>query len=169
MAANKRALKAIETTAKASADRIGGKPLHIPVGNLVLLRDHPEGRNKIQDNYKSELFVVADHHADPNVYVIKPVTGSDKLRVINRRQLFDLKRSQAITETEDMDSDPNEVEENVPVVDQVPHYNPKPKQKDLTKTHSHPYNTRLKGKTSAIFCYMPVNSDDEDEVLYTHL
>ena len=47
MAANKRALKHIKTSAKKSADHVGGKPLTIPVGNLVLLRDHPEGRNKI--------------------------------------------------------------------------------------------------------------------------
>ena len=39
--------------------------------NLVLLRDHPEGQNKIQDNWKSELFVVVDHHKDPNVYIIE--------------------------------------------------------------------------------------------------
>ena len=49
--------------------RAHGKTLHIPIGNLVLLRDHPEGHNKIQDNYKSELFIVIVHHKDPNVYV----------------------------------------------------------------------------------------------------
>ena len=30
----------------------------IPVGNLVLLRDHPKGRCKIQDRNKLELFKV---------------------------------------------------------------------------------------------------------------
>ena len=68
MAANKHALKNIKASAKKSADHVGGKPLAIPVGNFVLLRDHPEGTNKIQDNYKSELFVVSEHHQDPNVY-----------------------------------------------------------------------------------------------------
>ena len=55
MAVNKHALKNIKANAKKSADRVGGKPLTIPVGNLVLLRDHPEGCNKIQDNYKSDI------------------------------------------------------------------------------------------------------------------
>ena len=84
VAANKRALKHIKTSAKKSADRVGGKPLTIPVGNLVLLRDHPEGCNKIQDNYKSELFVVSDHHQDPNVYYITPLSGKGPVCKVNR-------------------------------------------------------------------------------------
>ena len=47
--------------------------LHILVGNLVPLRDHPEGHNKIQDSCKSELFVVVDCHKDPNVNIIQPL------------------------------------------------------------------------------------------------
>ena len=43
MSANRRALKHIKQSAKKSQIRTGGKPLQIPVGNLVLLRDHPEG------------------------------------------------------------------------------------------------------------------------------
>ena len=96
MAANKWALKHIKTSAKKSADRVGGKPLTIPVGNLVLLRDHPEGRNKIQDNYKSELFIVSDHHQDPNVYYITPLSGKGPVRKVNRRQLFDSRRPDAV-------------------------------------------------------------------------
>ena len=57
MSANRWALKHIKQSAKKSQIRTGGKTLQIPVGNLVLLRDHPEGCNKIQDNYKSELFI----------------------------------------------------------------------------------------------------------------
>ena len=55
MSANRWALKHIKQSAKKSQIRRGGKSLQIPIGNLVLLRDHPEGCNKIQDNYKSEL------------------------------------------------------------------------------------------------------------------
>ena len=54
---------------------VGGSPLNIPKDNLVLLRDHPEGRHKIQDNYKSELFVVVSKHKDPNVYTMHPLCG----------------------------------------------------------------------------------------------
>ena len=52
-----------------------GSPLDIPKDNLVLVRDHPEGRCKIQDNYKSELFMVVWKHKDPNVYIIHPLCG----------------------------------------------------------------------------------------------
>ena len=50
MSANQHALKHIKQMAKQSVVRAGGKPLQIPVGNLVLLRDHSDGQNKIQDN-----------------------------------------------------------------------------------------------------------------------
>ena len=49
LAANRWALKRMKTSAEKSVSRAGGKALNIPIGNLVLLRDHPEGRNKIQD------------------------------------------------------------------------------------------------------------------------
>ena len=43
--------------------------------NLVLLRDHTEGQHKIQDNFKSELFMVVSKHKDCNVYIIHPLCG----------------------------------------------------------------------------------------------
>ena len=73
MSANRWALKHIRQSAKKSQNRAGGKTLHIPIGNLVLLRYHPWSQNKIQDNYKSELFVVVAHQKDPNVYIIQSI------------------------------------------------------------------------------------------------
>ena len=67
LAANRQALKRIQTSAEKSVPHAGGKALKIPLGNFVLLHDHPEGHNKIQDNYKSELFVVELKHQNPNV------------------------------------------------------------------------------------------------------
>ena len=58
IAANKRAMKNIKATEARNKRIHGGKDINIPVGNLVLLRDHPEGRCKIQDRNKSELFKV---------------------------------------------------------------------------------------------------------------
>ena len=55
MSANRQALKHIRQSAKKSQTRAGGKTLHIPIGNLVLLRDHPQGQSKIQDSYKSRV------------------------------------------------------------------------------------------------------------------
>ena len=53
LAANRWALKNIKQTARKTALCVGGSTIDIPKDNLVLLRDHPEGRHKIQNNYKS--------------------------------------------------------------------------------------------------------------------
>ena len=70
--ANKRALKSIQARAKVNERSSGDKEFDIPIGNLVLLRDHPEGRNKIQDDYKPDLFEVTGKHSDPNAFFVKP-------------------------------------------------------------------------------------------------
>ena len=46
---NKKALKLIQQSTKQNKDCTGGKSLDIPIRNHELLRDHPEGCNKIQD------------------------------------------------------------------------------------------------------------------------
>ena len=61
--------------AKQSVAWAGGKPIQIPVDSLMLHRDHPEGQNKIQDIYKSELFVMESQHQYPNVYTITPLVA----------------------------------------------------------------------------------------------
>ena len=70
----------------------GGSPLNILKDNLVLLRDHPEGGHKIQDNYKSELIMVVSKHKDPNVYIIGPLCGGP-VHKVNQWQLSDLMKS----------------------------------------------------------------------------
>ena len=52
---------------------------------------YPEDGNKIQDNYKSELFIAFDHHKDPNVYIIQSLNKKGPKRTVNMQQLFDLK------------------------------------------------------------------------------
>ena len=52
---------------QGGAGRLNQKLLEVLEGNLVLLQDHPEGHNKIQDIYKSEKFVVVGKHPEPNV------------------------------------------------------------------------------------------------------
>ena len=89
-------MNGIHKTTKCNKDHTSGKDITIPVGNHVLLCDHPEGHNKIQDRYKSEIYVVVGHHQEPNVYYIQLLNSSKpgQPRVVNRRQLFDLKRSE---------------------------------------------------------------------------
>ena len=88
LAVNRWALKNIKQTAKKTALHTGGSSHDIPKDNLVLLRDHPEGRCKIQDNYKSELFMVVSKHKDPNVYTIYPLCGG-LVQTVNQQQYFD--------------------------------------------------------------------------------
>ena len=75
LAVNWSAVKYIKQTPMKTALHATGSPLHIPKDNLVLLRDHPEGRHNIQDNYKSKLFMVVSKRKDPNVYTICPLCG----------------------------------------------------------------------------------------------
>ena len=81
--ANKQALKLIKKSTQCNKDHTGGKELTIPIGNHVLLCDHPEGCNKIQDQYKSDIYVMVGHHKEPNVYYIqllnKDKSGSPKV------------------------------------------------------------------------------------------
>ena len=71
MYANKQALKLIQQSTKHNKDHTSRKDLCIPIGNHVLLHDHLEGHNKIQDRYKSDVYVVVGHHTEPNVYYIQ--------------------------------------------------------------------------------------------------
>ena len=71
--ANKRAQKNIKATNAKNCKAAGGKDLVIAVGNLVLLCDHPEGRNEIQDNNKDQIYIVTGHHVNCNAYFVKPL------------------------------------------------------------------------------------------------
>ena len=137
MSANRWALKHIKQRAKKSQTRAGGKTLLILIENLVLLRDYPEGCNKIQDNYKSELFVVVDHHKDPNVYIRQSLDKKGPKRTVNRRQLFGLKKSQV----DPITSDPSI---------KGPKFNPKVKKLDSKSQTCYQYGTRSKTKAASV-------------------
>ena len=95
MHANKQVLKLISKSTQLNKHLTGGKELVIPVGNHVRLHDHLEGRNKIQNRYKFDIYVVVGHHDEPNIYYIQPL-GSDKKvhpKVVNQCQLFYLNQS----------------------------------------------------------------------------
>ena len=80
MQANKQALKFINksTQHRPNKDCTGRKDLTIPIRNHVLLCDHPEGRNKIQNRYKSDIYVVVGHHEEPNIYYIQLLNADKK-------------------------------------------------------------------------------------------
>ena len=63
----------------------------IPIGNLILLRDHPEGRNKIQvNNNKDQIYVVTGHHDHKNAYFVKLLGSKTLSKQVNHREMFDL-------------------------------------------------------------------------------
>ena len=82
--ANKDAQKNIKATNAKNCKAVGGKDLVIPVGNLVLLHDHPEGRNKIQDNNKDQIYIVTGHHDHRNTYFVKPLGSKCQPKQVNR-------------------------------------------------------------------------------------
>ena len=92
---NKWALKFINKSTQHNKCLTGGKELVIPIGNRILLLDHPGGQNKIQNRYKSNIYVVVSHHDEPNVYYIQLLNSDKKVhpRVVNQCQLFDLNQS----------------------------------------------------------------------------
>ena len=104
--AHKHALKLINKTTKHSKARTGGKELLIPVGNHVVLCNHPKGRNKIQDKYKSDIYVVVGHHQELNVYYIQLLSQDrkSKPKVVNHHQLYNLNWSISPSASQDLKS-----------------------------------------------------------------
>ena len=138
----------MKISAEKSVSRAGGKALSIPIGNLVLPCDHPEGQNKIQDNYKNELFVVESQHQDPNVYTIKPLNGKGPMCKVNQQQLYDLQKTQGSDKPSD--PAPNTILPTLLVK--------KPTRGLGTLQQTHPYGTRSKTQANAI-----LQSPSEDE------
>ena len=127
-------IKAAEAKNKRSA---GGRDIDIPPGNLVLLRDHPGGRKKIQDKHKPDLFQVVKQGERPNNFWIRPHGSDGPSKEVNRRQLFDigvpeegLAGRKEVEEEEDQEEEPA-----------APQFNPKPGN-TLLSGPSHPYNLR---------------------------
>ena len=85
MHANKQALKFINKSNQCNKSQTAGKELVIPIGNHVLLCDHPEGHNKIQNRFKSDVYIIVSHHKEPNVYYIRLLDSNDKVlpKVVN--------------------------------------------------------------------------------------
>ena len=131
--ANKHAQKNIKASNSKNRKVVGGKDLLIPVGNLVLLCNHPEGHRskKNQNNNKDQIYVVTGHHSHRNVYFIKPS------KQVNGCKMFDL----GITEDQEIEHRKQEEENEEESEDKdLPLYQPAvPWKKDFIL---HPYNLR---------------------------
>ena len=118
--ANEQVMRNIKVAEARNKSIHRGKDMDIPVGNLVLLRDHPEGRCEIQDWNKSELFKVIRKGERPNNFWITPVGSKGLPKQVNQRQLFDTGTSEeGLAGGEENEE---EEEEQGPA---IPHYNPK--------------------------------------------
>ena len=136
---NKRALKSIKGRAKVNERQSGDKDLDVPIGNLVLLRDHSKGHNKIQDDYKPDLFEVVGKHQDPNAFYVKPIGWKGPAKQVNWRQMFNL----GVTEQERGEKDSEQIEDD-PEVPPALVYNQRAK--PATKIPlKHPYHLQSKG------------------------
>ena len=151
---NKQALKLIEKSTNCNKDCTGSKELTIPIGNHVLLHDHPEGHNKIQDRYKSNIYVMVGHHKEPNVYYIQLLDMSQQgpPKVVNQHQLYNLNHSgpPSVADKSQEDDDPA-------VISSFLH----PKEKNINnccQQNFHPYNTRAKCKTATAGRQAEVNT-----------
>ena len=141
LVANKRVMKNIKFTVAKNKRTAGGSDINIPLGNLVLLRDHPEGRNKIQDHYKSDLFKVVEKGECPNNFWIKPLGSSGHPKEVNRRQLFDI----SIMEEGLADRKEEEDQEKDEEEPAIPTYNPQPVKVSPIRP-GHLYNLRPRPK-----------------------
>ena len=123
---------------------MGGKDLVLPIGNLVLLRDNPEGNNKIQDNKKDQIYVITRHHDLRNGYFIKPLGSKCQPKQVNRCEMFDL----GITENQEIECQKQEEEnKEEDKNNELPLYNPAVSRKrDFIK---HPYNLRPRNRKMA--------------------
>ena len=141
LVANKRVMKNIKAATAKNKRTARGSDIDIPPGNLILLHDHPEGRNKIRDHYKPDLFQVIKKGDRPNNFWIKPLESSGQPKEVNRQQLFNIGVTEeglaGRKEEEDQDR-----EEEEPV---IPKYNPQPVKSSLVRP-GHSYDLRPRPK-----------------------
>ena len=154
--ANKQVLKLINQSTKHNKDHTGSRLLHIPIGNHVLLGDHQEGCNKIQDQYKSDIYIVVGHHSEPNVYYIQ-LLNKDKpgpLKVVNWQQLFNLNRSEppSVASTS-FNGDSTAVPSFLHPKSKLNTYN-----SNSNNNTSHHYNTKSKHKAATAGRQVEVNT-----------
>ena len=108
---------------------------------MVLLCDHPEGYNKIQDNNKDQIYIITGHHDHRNAYFVKPLGSKCQPKQVNRQEMFDL----GITEDQELERQKQEEEnEEEDENSELPLYNPAvSRKKDFIE---HPYNLRPRNR-----------------------
>ena len=101
--------------------------------------------------------MIVSKHKDPNVYMIHPLCGGLMHRV-NCQQLFDLKKS-SLGDSGYLDSDPTT--SSSPRTN-LPFYQPKKTKIEKDRPHNHPYGTRTKTQTKAVFQTADLNEENRE-------
>ena len=103
---------------------------------MVLLRDHPEESNKIQDNNKDQIYIITGHHDNCSAYFVKPLGSKCQPKQVNRWEMFDL----GIMEDQELKRRKQEEENEEDENSELPLYNPAvSRKKDFIEC---PYNLR---------------------------
>ena len=108
-----RAMEQAKVNLKVSADKRKeiynrtAKEMPIPVGSIVLLKDHPKSRNKIHDEWKAMPYKVVGRPQD-NVYDIQIADGSGEIKTVTRTEILDTKQ-EVEEDTDNAQTDHSEV------------------------------------------------------------
>ena len=145
--ANKCTQKNIKASNSKNRKVVRGKDMLIPVRNLILLQDHPEGCNKIQDNNKDQIYVVTGHHSHKNMHFVKPLGRKTQPKQVNHCKMFDL----VVTKDQEIECWKQEKENEKEDQNQdLPLYQPSVA-RERESIAPHPYNLRSRKQK-------PVNS-----------
>ena len=91
-------LKRVKQSTMDSSQKEKGQDLSISLGNIVLLKDHSIGSNKIQDAYEDKRFVIAKVNPDPSMIMITPMKGKGNNRTVQESELKNLEHPLQIQE-----------------------------------------------------------------------
>ena len=91
----KERLKVFKQGQKSTRGRQGIKISTFPSGILSYFVTIRKAGNKIQDDYKPDLFEVTGKHSDPNAFFVKPLDGRGPVKQVNRPTNVQLGRNGA--------------------------------------------------------------------------
>ena len=90
------------------------RDLPIAVGIEVYMRNHPPGRNKIQDAFRDRVYRVVRRHGEQNVYTVEPADGFGNPRTVGRAELKICERPLLRETTSDLPEPPRRRHRQVP-------------------------------------------------------
>lgn len=111
--AHEQARRALQASADKRRELYNRSARDSPIaeGAIVLLKDHPKGRNKIQDKWKPVPYKVIKRLPD-NVYLVQTADGVGDSRAVTRTEILDTKEAIEINSEDEIEQEGNIDEEN---------------------------------------------------------